>query len=143
MNRPPDLLSPQQVADMLGVHVRTVRNYVRDGRLPATRVGKQYRVAREDLAAFTGTEGVMTVRRQRHVEVSSIVDVDAVDPETAMRITSGLTATANARPSRDRQRLRVECLYDESRARLKVIVNGDLEAAGYLLKLIELYLEGE
>ena len=48
------LLSPHQVADALGLHVRTVRNYVRDGRLPATRVGKQYRIAREDLEKFFG-----------------------------------------------------------------------------------------
>jgi hypothetical protein len=27
---------------------------VRDGRLPATRIGKQYRIARSDLDAFTG-----------------------------------------------------------------------------------------
>jgi hypothetical protein len=34
--------------------VKTVRNYVRDGRLKAVRIGKQYRIAREDLEAFMG-----------------------------------------------------------------------------------------
>ena len=39
-----DLYSVEQVAEQLGLHVKTVRNYVRDGRLKAVRIGKQYRM---------------------------------------------------------------------------------------------------
>ena len=46
--------SVEQVASQLGLHVRTVRNYVRDGRLKGVRIGKQYRIARADLDALTG-----------------------------------------------------------------------------------------
>ena len=46
--------SVDQVAQRLGLHVRTVRNYVRDGRLKAVRIGKQYRIARSDLEELTG-----------------------------------------------------------------------------------------
>ena len=46
--------SAEQVADILGLHVRTVRGYVRDGRLPAVRMGKQYRITERDLKAFAG-----------------------------------------------------------------------------------------
>jgi excisionase family DNA binding protein len=49
-----ELFSVEQVADRLGLHVRTVRAYVRDGRLKAVRIGKQYRIARADLEALTG-----------------------------------------------------------------------------------------
>ena len=49
-----ELYSVEQVAERLGLHVKTVRNYVREGRLKAVRIGKQYRIAREDLAAMTG-----------------------------------------------------------------------------------------
>lgn len=51
---PQQYYSVDQVAELLDLHVRTVRGYVRDGRLKATRIGKQYRIAREDLEAFTG-----------------------------------------------------------------------------------------
>ena len=51
---PQDLYSVEQVANLLDLHVRTVRNYVREGRLKAVRIGKQYRIAREDLEAMTG-----------------------------------------------------------------------------------------
>jgi excisionase family DNA binding protein len=68
----------EQVADMLGLHVKTVRAHVRDGRLKAVRIGKQYRIAREDLEALTGGAAPVPGRdaeRDRHAEVSSIVHV--------------------------------------------------------------------
>ena len=46
-----ELYSAEQIADLLNLHVRTVRNYVREGRLKAVRIGKQYRIAREDQPA--------------------------------------------------------------------------------------------
>ncbi|MGW4164133.1 helix-turn-helix domain-containing protein, partial [Streptomyces sp. NPDC004788] len=49
-----ELYTVEQVADLLGLHVKTVRGYVRDGRLRATRVGRQYRITRADLEEFTG-----------------------------------------------------------------------------------------
>jgi excisionase family DNA binding protein len=48
------LYSVDQVAELLGLHVKTVRNYVREGQLRAVCIGKQYRIALEDLEAFTG-----------------------------------------------------------------------------------------
>jgi len=70
------LYTVDHVANLLGLHVKTVRTYVRDGRLKAARVGKQYRIAQEDLQAFTGTPPPAPTRRPRHAEVSSIVQID-------------------------------------------------------------------
>ena len=47
----PDDLTPRQVADELGVTVRTVQRWIADGRLPAMRVGSRVRVSRSSLAA--------------------------------------------------------------------------------------------
>ncbi len=49
-----ELYSVEQVAERLGLHVRTVRSYVREGRLKAVRIGKQYRIGQADLEALTG-----------------------------------------------------------------------------------------
>ncbi len=59
-----ELYSVEQVAERLGLHVRTVRNYVRDGRLKAVRIGKQYRIAREDLDALTGQKAAASGRNR-------------------------------------------------------------------------------
>jgi excisionase family DNA binding protein len=48
-----DALTPRQVADQLGVTVRTVQRWIGEGRLPATRVGGRMRVSRSSLAAVS------------------------------------------------------------------------------------------
>lgn len=137
--------SAEQVAEMLGLHVRTVRNYVRDGRLKAVRIGKQYRIAPEDLDAFTGlprSAARDSVGRHRHIEVSSIVEVDAVDPETASRVSNGLTGAAQGRHKGGvDEPVRVNAIYYPERARLKVIVTGGIVPTTQLLGLIDLILE--
>jgi excisionase family DNA binding protein len=139
-----ELYSIEQVAERLGLHVRTVRHYVREGRLKAVRIGKQYRIAREDLEALTGLPAAASdpeaVSRHRHVEVSSIVEIDAISPDLANRITNGVLGAANGRGQRE-QPLRVETIYNEVRAHLKVIVTGSVSSTVGLLQLMTAYLE--
>jgi len=141
-----EFYSVDQVAARLGLHVRTVRGYVREGRLKAVRIGKQYRIASTDLEAFTGIPSAAldpaSVPRARHVEVSSIVEVDAIGAEAASRITRVVMATASGRPE-DGARLRIDASYDETRGRLKFIVSGGIATTAQLLGLINLYLEQE
>jgi excisionase family DNA binding protein len=140
-----ELYSVDQVAERLGLHVRTVRSYIRGGRLKAVRIGKQYRIAREDLEALTGRTVAPAergpVRRERHVEVSSIVQIEAISPDLVGRITNGLMGAANSRGQGEDGALRVDTVYDETRARLKVILTGGLETTTSLLGLLALYLE--
>jgi excisionase family DNA binding protein len=132
-----ELYSVEQVAERLGLHVRTVRHYVREGRLKAVRIGKQYRVAREALEALTGLPAAALdpepVPRHRYVEASTIVEIDAISPESANRITNGLLAVANG--------LRVESIYNETRAHLKVIITGSVASTVGMLQLLNAYLE--
>src|SRR5215470_17221467 len=100
-----ELLSVFDIAKRLKLHVRTVRNYVREGRLKAVRIGKQYRIAREDLEAVTGRPAAALkrepVRRTRYVEISSIVEIDALSPHEANRMTNGLMGTAKGHGPED------------------------------------------
>ncbi|GGM48635.1 MerR family transcriptional regulator [Longimycelium tulufanense] len=126
--------SVEQVADLLGLHVKTVRGYVRDGRLAAVRVGKQYRISREDLAEFTGGQPE-PVARTRHVEVSSFVQIDAISRESMTRLTTMVMGSLRGEP--DGEPLRVQTIYDEERASLKVIVIGGTTRTAELLRLID------
>lgn len=47
-----DMLTPEQVADYLQVRKDTIYRYIRDGRLAAVRLGRHYRVPRENLDLF-------------------------------------------------------------------------------------------
>ncbi|MFJ9470468.1 helix-turn-helix domain-containing protein [Streptomyces caniferus] len=133
------LYSVEQVAERLGLHVRTIRTYVRDGRLPAVRIGKQYRIAHEDLEAFTGRPVNApgdTAGQQRHTEVSSIVEIDAVSRHTADRLTTLLMSSAAHRGPGDAP-LRIETAYDAERSRMKVIVLGGLADTARLFDYME------
>src|SRR5882762_518764 len=131
----PQMYSLEQVAEQLGLHVRTIRGYVRSGRLKAVRIGKQYRVAREDLEAITGPSGPRSaIARHRRAEVASVVQVDAVSEATARRIADHLR-DAVKKPRDDGSALRVESIYDLGHAQMKVIVIGSLSAAANIYGL--------
>ena len=48
----PPILTTHDVADMLSMNVQEVRRLVREGRLPARRIGKAYRFFRDELVVW-------------------------------------------------------------------------------------------
>jgi excisionase family DNA binding protein len=128
--------SADQVAEILGLHVRTVRGYVRDGRLPAVRVGKQYRITEQDLRAFAGLELDEPTSSPRS-HVSTVVHIDDVDRLTMDRITTHLTAAAVSNSSHPAGQLSVHSTYDESARRLTVFVVGDLASTSVALAFVD------
>ncbi|WBB76520.1 helix-turn-helix domain-containing protein [Micromonospora sp. WMMD1128] len=134
-----DMYSVEQVAALLGLHVRTVRGYIRAGRLRAVRIGKQYRIARADLDALTGRPATATPSA---AEVSSIVALDGVDRAAADRLATLVLAGVNTHPDPDRP-LRVQTVHDEERQRMKLVILGDLAATADLLRLLDAVLDGD
>jgi excisionase family DNA binding protein len=129
------MYSVEQVADLLGLHVRTVRNYIRDGRLTAVKIGKQYRITRADLQALTGDQAA-TTSGAGHVEVSSIVQIDGLAPGAADRLSTLLTAAVQA-PRDSPDPLRLQTIYDEGRSRMKVVILGGPAATAEVLQLLD------
>lgn len=135
------MYSLDQVAERLGLHVRTVRAYVRTGRLKAIRIGKQYRVAREELESIVGTSNSRdAVSRRRRAEVSSVVQMDAVTQNMVLRVADHLRSAVKM-PRDDGSALRVETIYDQGHAQLKVIVIGSLSAAANVFGLLGAILD--
>ncbi len=139
------MYSVEQVADLLGLHVRTVRGYIRSGRLAAVRIGKQYRIARADLDALTGRPPEPTPARPTgaaSVEVSSIVQIDGVDRTAADRLGTLVLAGANTGHDPGRP-LRVQTVHDEERNRMKIVILGDAATTADLLRLLDAVLDGD
>jgi excisionase family DNA binding protein len=142
------MYSAEEAAQLLGLQVRTVRNYVRDGRLPGVRIGKQYRIARADLEAFTagaftqeafsGAQAGPGPSKSAEVvaEVSSVVQIDGIDPSARDRLERTLTA-ATVGGGEAVETLRVEPLYDEERRRLKLIIVGSVSQTAELLRIVD------
>lgn len=141
-----NMYSAEEAAQVLGLQVRTVRNYVREGRLPGVRIGKQYRIARADLEAFTAgglTQQALLglepapgapVTPTPSAEVSSVVQIDGLDAATRDRIERTLAAAILSDPDRT---LRAEPLYDEQRRRLKLIIVGNVGQTVELLRIVD------
>jgi excisionase family DNA binding protein len=53
----PDVLTPEEAADLLRVTVDTVRKLLREGKLPGAKVGREWRLLRRDLEAHLRGEG--------------------------------------------------------------------------------------
>jgi len=47
-----EFLTPEEVADILRVNVMTVYGYIQKSNLDAIRLGRNYRISRQDLALF-------------------------------------------------------------------------------------------
>ena len=141
-------LSAEQVAERLGLHVRTIRGYIRDGRLRAVRLGKQYRIAPADLDAFTGRPpdaarltgvGPLAGVARPRAEVSAVVEVDGIAASAADRL--GTLLVAGAQRPHGAEPLRIRTVYDDARARLKVIILGGVADAAGVLGTIDDVLE--
>ncbi|MCT7658159.1 helix-turn-helix domain-containing protein [Mycobacterium deserti] len=128
------MYSTEEVAEALGLHVRTVRGYVRDGSLPAVRIGKQYRIARADFEQFAGGRTLeAAVDDAPRVEVSAIVAVEGVAPQAMSRITTHLMAAVSSRTGAGH--LDVHTVYDQARQTLRIIVVGDPDDAARAITL--------
>ncbi|MFC8718455.1 helix-turn-helix domain-containing protein [Kitasatospora sp. NPDC057198] len=128
-----DFYSVEDVAELLGLHVKTVRGYVRDGKLKAVRIGKQYRIARAEVEAFTG--GGVSAGPSR-VEVSAVVQVDGVGARDADRLVTGVLAAASAWSGGSRP-LWVQAVREEERGALRFVVLGPPRRVSEVLALVD------
>ena len=138
-----ELFSANEVAEQLNLHVKTVRRLIREGRLPAKRIGKEYRITRSALDEFGGTASrapAITVSRHRQVLVSSIVDVDAISPEDSQRITTLIMAGLNTRHG-EPDFPRVDSLYDAERGRLRIMITASPTLTCDLIRTIRALTE--
>jgi len=137
------LYTADEVAGRLNMHVKTVRRYIREGRLKATRIGKEYRVTRAALDAFAGSSQAVDddpVVRTRQVIASSIVDVDAISPEDSHRVTTLVMASLNARKG-EPDYPRVDSIYYPERGRLRITITAGLALTCDLLRMIDALLQ--
>ena len=85
--------------------------YIRDGRLPATKIGKAYRIRRADLDAFAGVPDHRRVTVADAARVTTIVDVPGVGPALASKIAGAVTNSLHS--GRDRRGdVHAEVVYD-------------------------------
>jgi excisionase family DNA binding protein len=138
----PHLYTADEVAELLNLHVKTIRRYLRDGKLKARRIGKEYRITRADLDAFAGDIRVAEkpVARTRHVIASTVLDADVVSPEDSHRITTLVMASLNSRKG-EPEFPRVDTIYYPEQAKLRITITASPTLTCELLGMINALLE--
>lgn len=139
-----ELYTVEAAAERLKLHKKTVLRFLRERRLRATKIGKQYRILRSDLDAFAGA-GV--TREAPAARVTTIVDVADVDEELRRRLTSTMLAAGTSggatadRESSRAHALSVDVAHDPVRRTVKVIAVGTPSDVATLLRLVDACLE--
>jgi excisionase family DNA binding protein len=149
-----------QVAEMLGMHHKTIRKFITEGKLGASKVGKQWRISGHDLSIFieknnvnikdkkinheqdidfsTNEEGETPIKEK--INVSTVVDINEIGTEEFMRISNTLIAIANCKdPETGNSTITMK--YFEKENRLRVMLWGRLKFTEVMLGSISLLVE--
>lgn len=132
------LVTVEQAAERLKLHPKTVLRYIRDGQLPATRIGKSYRIDRAKLDAFAGVASGPADRRDA-ARATCIIDIPGVAAEDAERMARFLNAAAMARAGGGAP-LHLHTAFDPEAGSMKLVVIGSPSDAARLLEMLDLQL---
>ncbi len=61
-----EIMTVAQVADYLQLNKLTVYKYIREGRLPAVKLGRSFRIIKEDMHSFLEAQKIGHADRARH-----------------------------------------------------------------------------
>jgi excisionase family DNA binding protein len=116
--------SVEQVAGLLRLHPKTLRRYITEGKLRASKLGKQYRISGHDLSVFTERRGISGIwaheeTPERGVEVSAVVDITLSGRDESDRTESMLLAALNSKdPSYGPSSANIQRSADERKLRV-------------------------
>jgi excisionase family DNA binding protein len=128
------LVTVEQAAEQLKLHPKTVLRHIREGRLPATRIGKSWRIQQAELDAYAG---IATGRANDadDLRATCVVEFPGVSPEKAQRIATSLSAVGMAGQARTSP-IRITTAFDPLAKHLKVVVIGSPVDAAKVLEML-------
>ncbi|KNF07630.1 DNA binding domain, excisionase family [Gottschalkia purinilytica] len=149
-----------KVAEILGMHHKTIRKFIREGKLGANKVGKQWRISVHDLSVFMERNSVNINDKKiskesnidfhtneevgdiikKKINVSTVVDINNVDKDEYFRISNTLIAIMNCKdPKMGKSTINMK--YDDKENRLRVMLWGGIKFIEDMLSSISLLLE--
>ncbi len=140
-----------QVAQMIDMHPKTIRKFIREGKLRANKVGKQWRITGHDLSLFTEGDSAkqitdnssdiefttddITTTNQEKVSVSTVIDIQVINRDEAMRISNTLLAVMNSKdPKYGKSTMKVQ--FIEKDFKVRIMLWGTIEFVEIMLNSI-------
>lgn len=149
-----------QIAELLGMHHKTIRKFISEGTLGANKVGKQWRISRHDLNIFmeknnvrmdnekveeelniehsNAGEGAQTISQR--INVSTVVDINGTEKDEYIRISNTIIAIANCK-DQEMGKSTTHIKYDKKDKRLRVILWGSVKFTENMLNVITMITE--
>jgi excisionase family DNA binding protein len=148
-----------QIAELLCMHHKTIRKFINEGKLGASKVGKQWRITGHDLSVFmeknnvgVGNEkkseelnidystigGIETIAER--INVSAVVDIKETEKDEYIRISNTLIAVANCKDP-EVGKSTVQIKYDEKDKRARVILLGSIKFIENMLSTVSMLAE--
>lgn len=145
-----------QIAEILGMHHKTIRKFITEGKLRANKVGKQWRISGHDLSLFMEDNNVNIKNNNNRLEsekiefsnvnidnnnrtskinVSTVIDINEVDIDEHRRISNTLLALMNTKNSK-MSNSTINIKYYKNDKNLKVMLWGDMEFIKEMLDFI-------
>lgn len=141
-----------KVAKILDLHHKTIRKFIKEGKINASKMGKQWRISSRDLNLFLQTNNVntnaiensidfySTGEYNKRINVSAVVDVDDINVDEYNRISGTLVALMN---SKDMSigKSTIDIKHDKESCKLRVLLWGGIEFIEYTLDYIKTLIE--
>lgn len=149
-----------KIAEILGMHHKTIRKFITEGKLAASKVGRQWRISGHDLSLFMEKNNVningkniseesnidsVTIGEvkeivKQKVNVSTVIDINDVDKEEYFRISNTLIAVMNCKDHK-MEKSTINMKYDEKENRLRVLLWGNISFIEEMLNSISMLVE--
>ena len=149
-----------QIAEILGMHHKTIRKFITEGKLRANKVGKQWRISGHDLSLFMEDNNVNiksnnklesekiefsngdidSNNRTSKINVSTVIDINEVDIDEHRRISNTILALMNSKDSK-MSNSTINIKYYKSDKNLKVMLWGDIEFTNAMLDFISTIID--
>lgn len=142
-----------QIAEILGMHHKTIRKFITEGRLIANKVGKQWRITGHDLSLFMEDSNVNVRNKSDNeniefsnssiegkniaskISISTVVDINNVDLDEYRKLSNMLLAVMNSKDTK-MSNSTINIKHYPKEKNLKVLLWGDIEFIKEMLDFI-------
>ena len=138
----------QELAKILSLHPKTVQRFIREGKIKATKIGREWRVQKEDLRDFAHAE-LSTVpadepraatRLADRVQVTAVIELDEGHSTEVSRISNSLIAALNSKDPRFGE-ARYDLVYHPEIRKARFVISGTPLLIRTVLELVDVLLQ--
>ena len=145
-----DYFTVEDVSDILNLHVKTVRRFLREGRLKGKKIGRAWRIPADGLKAYahgelysqdrSGSSGMD--ERAGHIGVSAVVEFYERSSGDASRYSNSLIAMLNVKdPAWGKTRY--DFIYHPEEGKARFVLYGSPRFISEVMKFFQIIQEQE